>query len=153
MIRFALPIAMSLALLGTSAPAQQFVPMGNALARWDANNDGRVTLTEIETGRAALFRAYDSNGDGGLSAAEFDRITPKSNSGRQASTLRSTQGALRTQIDTNGDGRVSQREYVAGARLWRDRLDSNGDGVLTAADFGRAGRGAGQGRGMRWNNG
>ncbi|MDV7143012.1 EF-hand domain-containing protein [Tropicimonas sp. TH_r6] len=157
MTRIALPIAMTLALLGTTAAAQQFVPGGNALTRWDANNDGRVTLAEVEAGRAALFGTYDINNDGTLSTDEFARIAPQAYGGRQANNQRGTQSVIRSQIDTNGDGLVTRKEYVAGARLWRDRMDTNGDGVLTATDFGRTGRGtgrgAGQGRGMRWNNG
>lgn len=161
MTRFALPVAITLVLFGSASVAQQFVPNGNFLSSWDANNDGKVTLAEVETRRAALFSTYDTNGDGALSAAEFDRITPQSVGGRQSNSLRGTRQVVRSQIDINGDGLVTRNEYVAGAQIWRDRMDLNGDGVLTTADFGRTGmgtgrgngRGNGQGRGMRWNNG
>ncbi len=157
MARFALPLAMTLAILGSAAMAQQFTPGGGLMARWDANNDGRVTLAEVEARRSALFTSYDSNGDGFLSSAEFDRITPQSVGGRPGNSLRGSRMIVRTQVDTNGDGVVSRKEYVAGARIWRDRMDIDGNGVLTTSEFGQAGRsngrGNGQGRGIRWNNG
>lgn len=149
MTRFALPLTFALALIGTSALAQQVVPGGNLLARWDADKDGRVTLAEVRSGREALFRLHDTNRDGALSPAEFDRIAPQSAGGRQANNQRRVQRALRGQLDTNADGFVSLKEYVAGAEPWRDRMDLDGDGVLSSSDFGRSG----QGRGLRWNNG
>ncbi|WP_161470950.1 EF-hand domain-containing protein [Tropicimonas marinistellae] len=161
MTRFALPLAMALTILGTSAMAQQLTGGGGFMARWDANNDGRVTLGEVETRRAALFTTYDTNGDGALSTEEFDRITPQSVGGRQTNSLRGARQIVRSQIDTDGNGLVTRNEYVAGAQIWRDRMDLNGDGVLTSVDFGGTGMGTGQGngrgngpgRGMRWNNG
>ena len=44
--------------------------LGEAFARADANNDGRVTLEEIRPFAEAWFRARDVNTDGALSREE-----------------------------------------------------------------------------------
>ncbi|WP_165354596.1 EF-hand domain-containing protein [Tropicimonas sp. IMCC6043] len=149
--RIARPALVLLLLGGTAASAQQFVQGAYALDRWDINRDGRVTLTELRSGRDTAFAGYDSNGDGVLSNLELGAVTPR------GAARNTNQGVLRYGLDANGDGVVSKTEYVAGSAAWLQRMDSDGDGVLTSADFGRnaRGRGQGQGRGngLRWNNG
>ncbi|MCK8464257.1 EF-hand domain-containing protein [Aliiroseovarius sp. S1339] len=39
--------------------------------------------------------------------------------------------------DLNGDGEVTRAEFLEGVDLWFPQQDRNGDGVLTAEDFGR----------------
>ncbi|TKD15751.1 calcium-binding protein [Rhodobacter capsulatus] len=43
-------------------------------------------------------------------------------------------------LDGNGDGRVTQAEFVAGTERWFARRERTGDGVVTLADFGPRGR-------------
>ena len=38
-------------------------------------------------------------------------------------------------MDRNDDGQVSQREFMAGMAVLFERLDANGDGVLSEADM------------------
>lgn len=40
-------------------------------------------------------------------------------------------------FDSNGDGTVTEAEFIAGTDGWFTMRDRNGDGVLTTADFGR----------------
>ncbi|SNS41394.1 EF-hand domain-containing protein [Tropicimonas sediminicola] len=143
MKRFALP-TLVLLLAGSAAAAQQAVPGATAIDRWDANRDGRVTLAEVEAGRAGQFASLDRNGDGVLSVAELGRNSPQG-----------SRGVQRYALDGNGDGVVSRSEYVAGSKSWLQRMDSDSNGVLTTADFGRrgGGNGRGNGQGYRWNNG
>ena len=151
MRRFALPALVVLVVAGSAAAAQQAVPGALFLDRWDANNDGRVTLSEVRTARARLFEGYDGDRDGLLSAAEF------AESAAQGNAVRGNPRALRYGMDRNGDGLLSRSEFIAGSAIWMNRMDSDGNGVLTTADFGPnargGGRGASQGRGPRWNNG
>lgn len=44
-------------------------------------------------------------------------------------------------LDGNGDGRVTQAEFVAGSDRWFAMRDRTGDGVVTLADFGPRRRG------------
>lgn len=43
-------------------------------------------------------------------------------------------------LDVDGDGRVTQAEFVAGTERWFARRERTGDGVVTLADFGPRGR-------------
>lgn len=46
-------------------------------------------------------------------------------------------GAL-SQVDGNGDGQISQQEWLDAARLRFDRFDANHDGVLSTAELQQA---------------
>jgi len=40
--------------------------------------------------------------------------------------------------DVNGDGQVSREEFMARTDDWYAMMDKNGDGTITADDFGRS---------------
>lgn len=43
----------------------------------------------------------------------------------------------RENADLDGDGQVTRQEFLAGVDIWFPKQDRNGDGILTAEDFGR----------------
>ncbi|MCK0169444.1 EF-hand domain-containing protein [Aliiroseovarius sp. S1123] len=43
----------------------------------------------------------------------------------------------RENADLDGDGKVTREEFIAGVDLWFPKQDRNGDGVISAEDFGR----------------
>lgn len=43
----------------------------------------------------------------------------------------------RENADLDGDGQVTREEFIAGVDLWFPKQDRNGDGVISAEDFGR----------------
>lgn len=45
-------------------------------------------------------------------------------------------GMMRAFNDTNSDGAVSRQEFTAQTASWLARMDRNGDGQVSAADFG-----------------
>ncbi len=48
---------------------------------------------------------------------------------------RITDGMSLSVSDADGDGVVQREEFLGGAEDWLQDLDTNGDGVITAADF------------------
>jgi Ca2+-binding EF-hand superfamily protein len=89
----------------------------------DTNNDGKITLAEIEGELKRLTAAADVNGDGKLSAEEFKRR------GRWFLRLRTV--SFFDILDSNGDGQVSTKELTAPSGRWFKRQDENKDKALT----------------------
>ncbi|MBV8976241.1 MAG: EF-hand domain-containing protein [Alphaproteobacteria bacterium] len=138
----------------------------------DWNNDGRLTLEEFATPLRARFETFsgstgtencaggehasfnkarfcretDLNHDGQVTRTELDQVTAK-RFAAMAGTAKSVSGAqfvadaLRRgaasdagyfrKLDRDGDGRLSFAEFAASGRALFARLDRNKDGVLT----------------------
>ena len=45
------------------------------------------------------------------------------------------QGLILEFNDIDADGEVSKEEFISKSGAWMDRIDRDGDGVITAADF------------------
>jgi len=104
----------------------------------DANNDGAVTLEEMEAAREGRFARADANGDGQLTrdelvAAGQDRIEDRVD-------------RMIERADANEDGQISEEEMaeMRGSRRGPDpermfnRMDADGDGQVTEAEFDEA---------------
>ena len=98
------------------------------MQRLDANQDGRIEVSELPPRMREHLAAADTNGDGVLAPEEL----------RAHFEARRTE--RRAQMDTNHDGTISPEEFAAAreARMSARfaRLDTNGDGVATAAEVG-----------------
>jgi hypothetical protein len=90
---------------------------GEAFARADANNDGRVTLEEGRAWLAARFAEVDANRDGGVTFEEMrayararmgDRQPPAE---MQQRAEQRGQGMFRA-LDTNSDSRVTLEDRM-----------------------------------------
>lgn len=107
----------------THSSAQQSA--GRIFDGADANQDGVITRDELRSARAANFARLDRNGDGFIDDSDAPRrLRARRDAGDRLSQLRS-------QFDTDGDGRVSQSEFSSGPTLAFDRADANGDGQLS----------------------
>jgi len=116
--------------------------MAKHLLEADANGDGQITKAEAEAYKGAKFDELDKNGDGVLSADERP--------GRKAGAKAGRQGRM-PKADADGDGTVSKAEFIAGAGRWFERLDVDGDEVLSKQEL--DGAKARMGRGMRGKRG
>lgn len=137
-------------------PAERFAAM-------DADGDGKVTLDEMkqaaekrmaEHGRegglserhaermAKFFEKADANNDGVLTLEEMqavrkmhdDKAGPKRDGKKDGK-----RGDHFSRLDTDGDGKISKAEFLAGADRMFERLDRNNDGKIER----------GEGRGSR----
>ncbi|MEZ5799067.1 MAG: EF-hand domain-containing protein [Paracoccaceae bacterium] len=132
---------------------------------WDINEDGAVSLAEATERRDLFFVAFDADEDGYLSDDEYallqemreiDRATVREEMtaaareqgfGKQKGKQRHLRmgrgfdderdGLDRRYNDSDGDGRISHDEFVGRTADWFARMDRDGDGVITTADFGR----------------
>ncbi len=99
--------------LGTTAHAQQLT--SGHLAAIDANGDGVVDRTELDTFIAESFAKLDTNKDGYLTVGEATvTMTPE-------------QFAA---INANKDGGVSREEFAAQIQKDFAAADKDGNGVL-----------------------
>jgi Ca2+-binding EF-hand superfamily protein len=118
--------ALSFAAGSTLAQSQD--PIQQVLAnfdRIDTNGDGVISRAEFRTVQAARWTQIDRNGDGYLGEDDFPRFAV-----RRART----QLAEIAYLDADGDGRISQSEFVSGPVPVFRRADGNADGVLTRSE-------------------
>ena len=119
-------------------------------AKLDADGDGRVTTAEMaaqrQDRRDARFARVDANGDGALSKAEIEAARDqrqakraengkgermgKRGGGKRGAMMR---GGLQ-RLDANGDGTVTLAEFQAPQVERFRRADANGDGTVTQAE-------------------
>ena len=142
----ALGAALLAAPIAAQAPAVQ--PLGRAAfiasmdseyRRLDANNDGSATRAEVEANQRriladvatrnaqAQFARIDTDRNGQISSAEFLRAAAGS---PQRVDVTRQMGRL----DANRDGKVTIVEYRTLTVANFDRLDTDKDGILSAAE-------------------
>lgn len=138
--------ALFAAALPMGATAQNGQPGLHFVENWDANGDGQVTLAEATEKRGDIFYMFDQDENGSLDDAEYTLFDETRQADMQANAgghqnagMKSVnQGMMRDFNDTDGDGLVTQAEFLAHVGDWFAMMDSNGDGVVTTADFSRA---------------
>ena len=91
----------------------------------DTNGDGVVTHAEFLAARERAFSRLDRNTDGFVDASDAPAL-PRAR--------RKAQGRLAelvAQLDKNGDGRVSEAEFIDGPTPLFDRADFDHNGELS----------------------
>jgi Ca2+-binding EF-hand superfamily protein len=92
----------------------------------DANNDGKLSQQEVETGTLRLFERLDANKDGEVTRQEAET---------GAAAIRKEELSKRfSELDADKDGRLTADESKIPARFF-DRLDTNHDHALSLEEF------------------
>jgi len=91
---------------------------------WDANDDGLVARSEVPGQMLDRFDRMDENGDGVLESDEIESLPARMG---PIARLRS--------FDANGDGRITRGEIPDQGGGMFDRVDANGDDVITADEL------------------
>ncbi|MEP6483244.1 MAG: EF-hand domain-containing protein [Rudaea sp.] len=112
--------------------------------RIDANHDRVVTQDEYIAAATAHFNKIDKDGSGELTAQQI-AASPRMVKHEQRIASHEVK-----RMDTDGDGTVSQAEFMAGAKARFVKLDKNADGFvdadeLSAHRWAHAGKAAGDG--------
>lgn len=99
----------------------------------DADGDGKVTRAEVESWRKQKLAAFDKDGDGNLSLAEFKPLFAEMMS----------QPAVRAfqRLDRDGDGKITEAEQMQPMDRMFAKMDRNDDDALEAGEMHRERRG------------
>jgi hypothetical protein len=119
------------------------------LERFDANQDGQITLEEVRKVRIAHFVEMDADEDNLVSFAEFESFKAAKQQERQAQNAEKAgnksrrgrkhgcqrdAGSRFANLDINGDEQLSIDEFTAQVRIF-DKFDANNDGVITTEEL------------------
>lgn len=134
-----LGLALLAATAAASAPAHAaglFDPTAMIFARADANHDGKLDAAEMEAMRRARFARLDLNHDGAISESELAHAQRRLENAHELAQALVENGFDR--LDTDGDGLVSQAEFLAkGPGPMLALLDTDGDGAISRAEMER----------------
>lgn len=98
----------------------------------DTDGDGRISRAEADAQRSKVFSELDEDGDGAVTrdmfvAKKTDRIMKRMS--RQG--IEERVGYRFDKIDENGDKILSLDEFSSRGRAHFDRMDADGDGFLS----------------------
>jgi len=119
---------------------------GEAFARADTNNDGKVTREEANAWLAARFAEIDANKDGGLTLEEIRTFyIARRGEGRgppegMRERMETHQAARFRFVDADLDGKITLPELRVMADAMFRSMDADSDGALTRAEVQRRGR-------------
>lgn len=109
-------------------------PAPMMLETLDANQDGSISKDEVNAHRADRFASADMNGDGLVTADEFEAFAQAERAQKQEER----RARRFAKLDADGDGFVTAEEHAAAGdeRMERmfNRIDTDGDGVISESE-------------------
>jgi Ca2+-binding EF-hand superfamily protein len=111
------------------------------LEKLDSNNDGTVSIVEINQMGAKRAAEIDANNDGKITQTEIDTHRAQQREARQAAR----KAARFAKLDSNGDGIVTTAEFSSAQTARLVAMDTDKNGVISA-DEAKAKRGHHYGR-------
>ena len=127
-----------LAFIGSALSSVLFVSTPFAadagFTKLDANGDQRISEQEHATGAKAMFDAMDANRDRKVSAAEMDAAQRPAAAGQSAAPAMTSAEKIKV-VDSNGDGVLTAAEHAAGSRKMFVAMDTDKDGFLSVAEY------------------
>ncbi len=114
-------LGLSLAALGAMAQPGEGRPGGGGFDRLDTDGDGKITVEEFSARHQALIEAADTDGDGAVSKEEM----------KAYHEARRKEWREKRNPDKNKDGVVDRYEFMAAAEARFERMDKDGDSVIS----------------------
>jgi Ca2+-binding EF-hand superfamily protein len=98
------------------------------LARVDTDKDGKISKAEFDAESATLFQRLDKNSDGKIASDEVPTHHWGGKDGGKG-------GGMLGRMDTDKDGKITKAEFTVAEDKMFQKLDTNGDGVITADEM------------------
>lgn len=107
------------------------------LERIDTDQSGSISFEEFASRGNERFTKRDADGDGIITQEERDAARAALSSKKQKRQARMEEMAERRlqEIDTNSDGSISRAEHDAHQKTLFNRLDEDGSGDVSQAEF------------------
>jgi Ca2+-binding EF-hand superfamily protein len=134
-----LALAAAMIATGVTRPVQAAAlrdPTETVFRVGDSNRDGKLDIDELQNLRRLRFERLDRDHDGALNSAELERAQQRV--GLAADVAKALMESGFDRLDEDGNGVVSENEFVArGPGLVAFLLDVDQDGAISRAEFDR----------------
>jgi Ca2+-binding EF-hand superfamily protein len=120
-----------LSLVSLAAVAGGAKGKGKFMEYFDANQDGVVTMSELNEASKQRYTKMDADGNGAVTLDEFQAYL-----GDRKAQWREQRF---TEMDSNGDNQISQQEYIQykqqRAEQRYQQMDADNDGVVSKEEY------------------